>query len=176
MIDDAGETVCARCAKRCGTCCTLIPGQEEFCFPLSPRERAAMEAAGAEGACFARQANTPDFLSSVSRLFPGEEAAIAALFPPEGAHDRLAIDAQGACRLLGPKGCVLPRAARPLYCRLFPFWIRAGRELFFEFEDCEAQREAGGGASLKLRLGMNRDEIRQTYQELRTAWGLPELK
>jgi Fe-S-cluster containining protein len=175
-MPEAAANVCARCAERCGTCCTLKPGQEEFCFPLSRREREAMEAAGATAEHFARQENTAGFRDNVSRLFPGEAEAIDALFPAQGAHDRLALLEGGACALLGPMGCLLPRAARPLYCRLFPFWIRAGRELFFEFEECEAQREAGGGASLMRRLGVTSEDVRKTYRELRMAWGLPERK
>ena len=64
--------------------------------------------------------------------------------------------------------------ARPLYCRLFPFWVRTGRERYFELDFCEAQREASSGAGLKIRLGMTSAGIRELYNELRTAWGLPE--
>jgi len=176
MLKDDGSNVCARCAQHSGTCCTLKPGQEEHCFPLSPLERSRMETAGATEEHFARQANTDAFVDNVCRLFPGEVKTIIALFPPGAAHDRLAIAEDGACMLLGPAGCLLPRPARPLYCRLFPFWIRAGRELYFEFGQCEAQHEAGGGASLMRRLGMTSENVRQTYRELRKAWGLPEQK
>jgi len=133
-----------------------------------------MEDAGAQAANFARQANTQAFVSNVKRLFPGESAAVEALFPPQAAHDRLATRPNGACALLTPTGCALPREARPLYCRLFPFWILAGRERYFELDFCEAQREASGGAGLKLRLSMTSAGIREMYNELRMAWGLPE--
>jgi Fe-S-cluster containining protein len=174
--DEDESGVCARCAQHSGTCCTLQSGQEELCFPLSAQERGRMEAAGANPVDFARQANTVAFVENLCRLFPGEAKIIIGLFPPNGEHDRLAIVQGGACALLGPKGCRLPRPARPLYCRLFPFWIRTQRELFFEFDQCEAQREAGGGASLLRRLGMTSESVRQTYSELRMAWGLPERK
>lgn len=135
-----------------------------------------MEAAGASGLDFACQANTNAFVDNLCRLFPGEAQAITRLFPSSGFHDRLAIAADGGCALLGPEGCRLPRPARPLYCRLFPFWIRARRELYFEFDKCLAQREARGGASLLMRLGMTSENVRHTYSELRMAWGLPERK
>lgn len=172
---DAESDVCARCANTSGTCCTLTPGQEEYCFPLSAGERAGMESAGAQAAHFFLQPNTEAFVGNLCRLFPGESGAIRMLFPAGGAHDRLAISPQGACLLLGQRGCLLPREARPLYCRLFPFWIRTGRELYFEMDRCQAQKEAGGGgAGLLLRLRMTSANVRTMYHELRKAWGLPE--
>ncbi len=172
---DAESNVCARCAKTNGTCCTLDPGQEEYCFPLSAGERAGMERAGAKNGHFHRQSNTEPFVENLCRLFPGESDVIHALFPAGGEHDRLAISPQGACLLLGNAGCLLPREARPLYCRLFPFWIRTGRELYFELSRCQAQVEAGGGgAGLLRRLGMTSADVRTMYHELRKAWGLPE--
>lgn len=163
---------CRRCAERSGTCCALTPGQEEFCFPLSASERTAMEAAGAEASMFIAQDNTPAFVDNISRLFPGEDAHIRALFPAGGSHDRLAILPTGECMMLGPEGCRLPREARPLYCRLFPFWIRSGRQMYFEFTDCQALRESRGGAALLRRLGMTETEVFDMYHSLREAWGL----
>ena len=68
----------------------------------------------------------------------------------------------------------LPRQARPLYCRIYPFWFKAGRQLYFEFPRCQAQLEAGGGTGLLRRLGMTSEGVRHTYQELCRAWNLPE--
>lgn len=167
---------CSRCAEASGTCCTLTPGQEEFCFPLSERERADMEAAGAGPEMFCTQANTQAFLDNLCRLFPGEGPRVSALFPTEGFHDRLAVAPDGACRLLGPQGCRLPGEARPYYCRLFPFWIRAGRQMYFEFKDCQALRESRGGAGLLRRLGMTEAGVFDLYHRLREAWGLSERR
>lgn len=163
---------CARCARSSGTCCTLTPGQEEFCFPLSALERADMEAAGAGPETFCAQENTQAFVDNLCRLFPGEEAALDALFPAGGVHDRLALSPSGACLLLGPEGCRLPREARPYYCRLFPFWIKAGRQLYFEFKECQALRESTRGAGLLKRLGMTETGVFDLYHRLRRAWGL----
>ncbi|MBA4358517.1 MAG: zinc/iron-chelating domain-containing protein [Desulfovibrio sp.] len=163
---------CRRCAEFFGTCCCLTPGQEEFCFPLSARERADMEAAGAGAAMFFTQDNTPAFVDNLCRLFPGEEASVRALFPAGGSHERLALSPSGACLLLGPEGCRLPREARPYYCRLFPFWIRGGRQMYFEFKQCQALRESQGGAGLLKRLGLTETGVFDMYQRLREAWGL----
>ncbi len=166
--------VCARCAQTSTTCCTLAPGQEEFCFPLSATERAAMQAAGALPEHFHSQENTPGFVDNMARLFPGEDETLRQLFPLGGAHDRLALTPEGACRLLGPKGCELPRQARPLYCRLFPFWVRAGAVMYFEFQECQAVRERRGSGQMYLSLGMGEKQARELYASLRLAWGLPK--
>ncbi|MDP2847297.1 MAG: zinc/iron-chelating domain-containing protein [Humidesulfovibrio sp.] len=179
MDTDAGSDsdVCARCGEQNGSCCTLVPGQEEYCFPLSADERAVMEKAGAKPEHFFRQHNTQPFLDNLNRLFPNEADCINSLFPPDGSHDRLAITPQGSCELLGSAGCGLPRQSRPYYCLLYPFWLRHGRELYFESSNCQAQREAGGGgAGLMRRLNMTSADIRRTYRELRRAWGLPEQR
>jgi len=135
-----------------------------------------MEAAGAEPEVFFSQPNTAGFVDNLSRLFPGEGVHIHELFPPEGVHDRLAVDADGACLLLGPEGCRLPREARPYYCRLFPFWIRSGRQMYFEFKECQALRESRGGAGLLKRLGMTETGVFDLYHRLREAWGLLERR
>ncbi len=167
---------CSRCAEGSGTCCSLVPGQEEYCFPLSERERADMLAAGAGPEMFFSQANTPAFVDNLCRLFPGETEKVRALFPAGAVHDRLAVSPAGACQLLGPRGCRLPHEARPYYCRLFPFWIRAGRQMYFEFKDCQALRESRGGAGLLRRLGMTETGVLDLYNRLREAWGLTERR
>ncbi len=135
-----------------------------------------MEAAGAGAEMFCTQANTPAFIDNLCRLFPGEDAKVRALFPAEGSHDRLYVNLTGACGLLGPQGCRLPREARPYFCRLFPFWIRGGRQLYFEFKECQALRESRGGGGLLKRLGMTEAGVFDLYQRLREAWGLTERR
>lgn len=175
ITGDAG--VCARCAEHSATCCSLDRGNEQYCFPLSATERRAMEQGGAGPEHFQSQENTPDFQDNLCRLFPGEEEEVRALFPQRGVHDRLAVtdNASGSlsCRLLGPEGCTLPRDARPLYCRLFPFWVRGGSVLYFDFQDCQAVRERRGPGQMYQALGMDEGEARELYAALRQAWGLP---
>lgn len=173
-MTDTQNHVCARCAAESGTCCTLEPGLEEYCFPLSAEERAAMEEAGARERHFCRQANTSAFVDNLCRLFGAEAGGIRALFPAGGFHDRLAVTKAGACALLGRQGCRLPRSARPYYCRLYPFWIRDGRQLYFQFSQCMAQKEAAGTAALLSSLGLSNADILDLYQRLRRAWALPE--
>ena len=76
----ADPHVCARCAASGPTCCTLTPGQEEFCFPLSEIERHRILEAGAGKGFFAQEANTSAFLDNLRKLFPGEARTSA--WPP----------------------------------------------------------------------------------------------
>jgi Fe-S-cluster containining protein len=176
VADDSGIppdiNVCARCATRFGSCCTLTPGQEEYCFPLSAQERQRMIAAGAEPEHIARQENTDGFLDNLCRLLPGDADTIRGIFPLGCEHERLAITDTGRCRLLGDEGCRLPREARPLYCLLYPFWIRSGLMLYFEYDRCLALREGRGARALLHSLGMSETGVRILHNDLRKAWGL----
>lgn len=163
--------VCARCALVSDTCCRLSPGQEEFCFPLSGEESALIAAADVGVGGVVQERNTEAFVENLCRLFPGERDRVHALFPEGGEHVRLGLDGKGGCSFLGPQGCALPREARPFYCRLFPFWVRTGRIMVFEFKDCLAQRESLGSGDLFRPLGLDRQTARDLYARLRRAWG-----
>ena len=168
-----GTQVCARCAERFSTCCVILPDIAECCFPLSEAERAAIEAQAGPGAGVVRQANTPLFIKAMQELFPDERHAVTSLFAPDGDHWRLRIDARGACVFLGAEGCTLPRAARPGYCRIFPFWVRRGELWHFTLRDCQAQREQRGRPGLLNTFGLSLAEVLEMYAALRQGWGLP---
>ncbi|WP_035251753.1 YkgJ family cysteine cluster protein [Desulfocurvus vexinensis] len=170
----ADPHVCQRCALLGPTCCCLEPGSEQGCFPLSETERdRILEALPGEAGAFAREANGPAFVANMKALFPGEEELVARLFPERGFHMRLAVDGRGRCRLLGPRGCVLPREARPHYCRLFPLWP-VGRSIqVFAAERCLAWREGRGMRRLLVLLDTTEKSVRELHGRLRLAWGLP---
>lgn len=164
--------VCARCAALSGSCCTLVPGQEDLCFPLSDMEMDRIrDIAGARG-WFVQEPNSASFVHHLDRLFPGEEELVRALFPPRRHHFRLATSPGGRCALLGEKGCVLPVEARPYYCRLFPVWL-SGDKLFVLAGQCLAVKEATGTARLLESVNLSRPAARDLHARLRLAWGLP---
>jgi Fe-S-cluster containining protein len=174
VLTVADPDICQRCAQGGPTCCCLEPGAEQGCFPLAPAERDRILGvlSGAAGA-FAREANSPAFVENMKALFPGEEELVAELFPEGGFHLRLAVDAAGRCRLLGPQGCVLPREARPHYCRLFPLWPVGRTVMAFAAERCLAWRE---GRSLRRMLALlqtTEKNVKELHGRLRLAWGLP---
>jgi Fe-S-cluster containining protein len=165
--------VCRRCALAGPTCCQLSAGQEEFCFPLSVLEKDRIRDHLPDLGGFASAPNSASFVDGLSRLFPDERREVKALFPAGKEHLRLAVDAHGACRFLSPGGCLVPREARPYYCRLFPFWITGERITLFETPFCLAQQEHPKVGDLLAVLGLTTTQVASLHGSLRLAWGLP---
>ncbi|WP_415712819.1 YkgJ family cysteine cluster protein [Maridesulfovibrio sp.] len=165
--------VCARCAAKGPTCCELTPGTEEVCFPVSEYERERILECAPDSGGFALQLNTPVFIENMLRLFPGQRRMVKKLFPPGCTHYRLEVSSGGKCLFLGSEGCILPKKARPLYCRLFPFWTDAnGRITLLEVEGCLAQLENRTPGKLFKALGVTQSEVRELHGQLRIAWGI----
>ncbi|WP_320008000.1 YkgJ family cysteine cluster protein [Maridesulfovibrio sp.] len=164
--------VCARCAAKGPTCCELTPGCEEVCFPVSDYERERILECVPDSGGFVLQVNTPVFIENMFTLFPGQRRKVKELFPPGGTHYRLEVDFGGKCLFLGSKGCIIPKKARPLYCRLFPFWMDAnGRITLLEVITCLAQQENKTPGKLFKALGITQSEVRELHSQLRVAWG-----
>lgn len=192
---------CARVSPTCcrlGSARSGLGGGD--CFPLSRHEHGRIEEAlsqargkrldagavlllkriddavdsltGRAGWCV-DEPNSPDFLKAMRDLFPGERDAIRAAFPDGESHMRLALDPDGACVFLSEHGCVLPRPARPYFCRIFPFWVVRGRLQCFQSEDCLAVREQPGNFMALLgAFDSSPVDITERYQMLRLDWGL----
>ncbi|WP_245590857.1 YkgJ family cysteine cluster protein [Nitratidesulfovibrio termitidis] len=168
-------SACARCAAQGPTCCSTTPGEEEFCFPLSRSEWERIVEWCDHVGGFATERNTRPFVDGMKRLFPGEEAAVEALFPLHGEHLRLAVDRQGDCAFLGVEGCRLPREVRPWYCRLFPLWMRGERITLFTPDHCVAVREGRTLANVLAAVHLAEKDVRRLFGRLRLAWGLAPL-
>jgi len=170
--------VCSRCAARNRTCCSLSGGDEEFCFPISMPEMEAIRSAGHGGEdCFVLAPNTPGFVRQLSMLMP--EADIRTAFPVPGTHWRLATSGQGDCVFLGREGCVLPRGARPIYCRLFPLWVFHGQLTWFTASECLANEECSSLAPMLVAMRTDRTEVRSLFAEMCSKLGLgpnPKVK
>lgn len=164
--------ICARCALTGPTCCTVTPGSEANCFPVSEMEwERVLEHAGERGA-FVRETNTQPFRHMVARLFPGEHRAVEELFPHHKVHLRLATTPAGQCIFASAEGCELPREARPYYCRIFPLWVYGERLTVFNADGCSAVREGRGHRGVMAMLGTTENEVRSLFGRLRLAWGL----
>lgn len=164
-------TVCERCAAKYKTCCHAEPQDVELCFPLSDSEWEKVFAAApdVDGENFI--ANTPEFITTLKRLFPHDGKKIDTQFPANETHRVLRSNEKGYCVYLTEQGCCLPREARPWFCLLFPFWVR-GRELtMFTAQGCLVCRETDTvEGSLEL-LGMEKAQVRELFSLLRSAWG-----
>ncbi len=164
--------ICTLCAQSGRTCCVLVPGNEELCFPLSPGEQAKIAAWGGGPELFSEMPNSPVFRNSLEYLFPEDRPRLRELFPKGGRHMRLGTTPAGECLLLGPKGCKLPRESRPLYCRIFPFWVRWGEVMVIPASSCLGVRKSvSKAAALKL-YNLSEDEVRELFAQLRQTWGL----
>ena len=166
--------ICTLCALRGKTCCTLVPGNEELCFPLSQEERGRIEAWGGGPEFFAELGNSPAFRDSLDYLFPEDRARLRELFPKDGRHVRLGTAPSGECLLLGPKGCRLPRDSRPWYCRIFPFWVRWGEAMVIPSSSCLGVRKAPAKTAALELYGLSENEVLEIFIRLRHAWDLPD--
>jgi hypothetical protein len=151
----------------------VSPGDEEFCFPISTAEMAAIRATDPDrGECFAHAPNTPGFVDQLALLMPGHEVRSA--FPLQGSHWRLAVTSDGACVFLGREGCVLDRAVRPLYCRLFPLWSFEGQLTWFTAEECLANRQCSSLSAMLEAMGTDAAEVRDLFAAMCANLGLKE--
>ncbi len=165
--------ICESCASEGSTCCSLAPGTEEHCFPLSrPEWERIVEWCEHIGG-FAEGPNSPAFMQNMRALFPGEERELKRLFPGHAWHMRLAVTAKGDCVFLGHEGCRLPREVRPWYCRIFPFWVRNGRVTIFTANSCLAFLQARSAQPALELFGLSEKDILRLYGQLRLSWGLP---
>lgn len=166
--------VCIRCAAVGPTCCKTLPANRANCFPLSraEEERLAPHAARMGVPSFATEENTPDFIRHMHALFPDRREILAAVFPLKGTHMRLSLGEKGECLLLREEGCVLPREARPWYCRLFPLWVRNGFFDYFASASCLLAHEARTLGGVFAALGVSREEAAALYRALCRDWGM----
>jgi Fe-S-cluster containining protein len=163
--------ICTRCAAGGRTCCSIEPGSEEFCFPLSEADMARIAASvGDATSCFVHAPNTAAFADQLATLLPKYEIRTA--FPPDGHHWRLATTDQGHCVFLGVHGCVLDRSIRPMYCRLFPLWSYHGRLTWFTAEECLANKECTSLAAMLTAMHTDDTEVHALFDAMCSAMGL----
>ena len=96
------------------------------------------------------------------------------LFPKGGRHLRLGTTPAGDCLLLGPNGCRLPRASRPWYCRIFPFWVRWGEVVVIPSPTCLGVRKASNKAATLELYSLTDAEVLEIFASLRRAWELAD--
>ncbi|HSR35644.1 MAG TPA: hypothetical protein VLL73_00570, partial [Desulfurivibrionaceae bacterium] len=125
-VSSGNPVICGECAQRGPTCCRCDVAEAELIAPLSTTEWEQIRAQvpwAANGPFVVKERNTLRFIREMQRLFPDNPTAVEATFPLGATHLRLAQNATGQCVFLGPHGCLLPNAARPLFCQIYPFWI-----------------------------------------------------
>ena len=170
-----GKTsTCIICARKGPTCCQTGQNRTDLGFPLSKIERQTISTyKKRKDGCFTvRTLNSPQFVSKLKYMFPKDIDRIQELFPDNGYHECLATDNQGCCFFLGSTGCLLSEETKPLYCKIFPFWVVGKKIGFFRFENCMAQKKAGTVQTVLMSLNMNSSQIYLLYDALRRFWEL----
>jgi Fe-S-cluster containining protein len=165
---------CILCARKGPTCCQTGQDRTELGFPLSEVENEIISTYNNQkDICFTvRTLNSPQFISRLKYMFPKDIDRIQALYPDNGYHESLATDNQGRCFFLDSTGCLLPKETKPLYCRIFPFWVIGKKVGYFNFEICQAQKDAGTVQTVLMHFNMNSSQIHLLYDALRRFWGL----
>lgn len=164
--------ICGLCAAEGPTCCQVTPGEVEVCFPLSPLEMDRIRDVVEGEGWFAQAPNTEAFRTKLFQLFPRDRAVLDNLFPSTKFHYRFAVRPNGDCHFLGSGGCVLPREARPYYCRLSPVWMRHGEFSRIAQTGCKAVDESRNVATLMQAVDLTPARARDLFGKLRLAWGL----
>ena len=160
----AAINVCAQCHEEGHGCCVLGHAGAEKQFGLTQVEINEMCRAGglSPGDFLVEDIAPPEFLDYVDQIHPVLRKTM-----PGGRRQRLKVDAQGRCVLLGPHGCGLPIAARPLYCRLYPFWFTPGGRLTVLIsKTCLAQKGALSWRDVLARMHEEEDRLRFLFERL----------
>lgn len=163
--------LCALCAKRGTTCCYIAPEKAELCFPLSKPETERLQAHCRGSLSLGKASNSPEFLSVMYSLFPGESVVVTKLFPADAQHLTLGTDQEGFCLHLGPAGCTLPREIRPWFCRLFPLWVSRGELTAFSADYCLIAQQSISVRGMLKKINQNEAEVIDIYNRLRVGWG-----
>jgi Fe-S-cluster containining protein len=157
-------SICAACHAKGRGCCILQDKDTAEMFGLTQTEIEAIAQASGK---------RPQEFVVADQVSPGFLAGVAAIHPllaqtmPQGRRLRLRVDEQGACFFLGPGGCVLPTEARPLYCRLYPFWFTPDDRLMVLLSDtCLAQEGAGSWQEVLERMAGDEASLRDLFVRL----------
>ena len=109
MSDDA--CLCVRCAAHQATCCQT----SEIAVTLGDVRRIAEHTSQADF-CEFRAPSDPVYLHQ-----PDDPIWLQTVIQPDGTRRVLRRRNNGDCQFLGPCGCTLPTAVRPLICRIYPY-------------------------------------------------------
>ncbi len=156
--------LCARCHQEGHGCCQASAEGQANMFGLTLGEIALIsEVSGLEPGQFSvADRATDEFLDFLDSIHPLFRQTM-----PGGRRRRLKLDQTFACVFLSARGCRLPAPARPLYCRLYPFWINPhGRLMVLRSERCLAQEGARSWREVMLRLGQDEANLRGLFAYL----------
>lgn len=168
--------ICQKCYLNNTSCCTLKSNQAEKTMvpPVSPAEIKRMHTFlddKKNDGIVVERPNSAFYVNQILNLFPGMEQSVYAAFPEDGTHFELKTT-NDTCVLLGEKGCMLPKTARPHFCSIYPFWFFEDEPQLFQDADCLALQNCNTVAEVFLSLGTNPEMLKQIYSGICQDWEL----
>ena len=162
--------VCRQCHKNGTSCCATRTGHDNTMInpPVSEAEKEAILAhlrSKHQSEVFTEKPNDLFYIRQVQNLFPGMEQTVAERFPLDANHLELKTE-DSICVLLGPNGCTLPKAIRPGFCRIYPFWFLEDSPHIFRDPDCLALATHQTVAEVFLSLGTTPENLKQIHEKL----------
>ena len=154
-FDDAGDFLCARCARLQETSCQFT----DIVTTLGDVERIAAHV-GRRDFIESRGVRNPEYLDQ-----DDDPLWRDVVFRPDGTRRVLKKQPNDDCSFLGPVGCTLPLETRPLICRLYPFdYTEAG--IADEFGDYCPTYLLPEGVALLDALDMRRTDAERWHERL----------
>ena len=118
-----------------------------------------------------RRINSPQFINQMSILFPDLADSVHKIFLVNGNHFDLKT-VNDECIFKEVNGCVLPDEARPLFCRIYPFWFFDDEPHVFQDSNCLALENCQTIPEVFLSLGTKPDKLKQIHARICEDWGL----
>ena len=168
--------ICSQCNTLYGSCCkTTGDSNRDMPAPISePEIHRILQRVNKNNHTrddfFEKKENSPLFINQMAALFPGMEDSVAAAFPENKTHFQLK-SIKTACIFLSVKGCTLPDHARPLFCRIYPFWFFDDQPQVFQDPRCFALQVCKTVPELLLALGTNSGTLQKIHLQICQNWG-----
>jgi Fe-S-cluster containining protein len=160
-VSNSEPKPCALCHASGHGCCRLASHGPENIFGLCTGEinTICKTTGSVPDAFMVEDKPDPSLIDAAEALHP----ALARTM--NGGHRlRLRITDDGTCCFLGASGCKLPRRVRPLFCRMYPVFVRPQGELALLFNPhCQAQEGAGSPEEVLERLGQSEKSLRNLH-------------
>jgi Fe-S-cluster containining protein len=165
------EPVCFQCSRIFPTCCVAPDNKNEEMTILSDVETDMIRAVTGKntGQYIAEASNSKDFLKKLASLFPYDIDKIVKKNKPGSSHYRLIIKNDRRCSFLTDTGCLLPYDSKPLFCRIYPFWVMDGEIKLFTNSQCLALLRTSGVLQLYEVFNTTEKEVFELYNKLRNA-------
>ncbi|MCP3941162.1 MAG: hypothetical protein GY710_06745 [Desulfobacteraceae bacterium] len=167
--------MCKRCDSMDRSCCTLrAENNEGLPAPVSgPEIKKILNLFKDKKRSdfLDKRINSPQFIGQMSILFPDMAESINNVFPVDGSHFDLKTQ-EDACIFKDANGCLLPDDARPLFCRIYPFWFFDDKPNIFQDPNCLALENCQTISEVVLCLGTKPERLKQIHGLICENWGL----